>query len=204
MTEITVLLAEAKARCPGAEDKLWESVYEELRRIAGSLVARESREITLTGTALVHEAWLRVAGAAGSAAWDGRNHFFAAAAEAMRRILVDQARARLCQKRGGGAEHVSIEQVTHIAAPPEERLLQVHEVLDELARIDPIKATIVKLRYFVGYNYDEIASNLGLSAVTVRRHWRLARLWLYQRLRDSSRVMDAGGPAPEETQFSGT
>lgn len=199
MTEVTLLLSAAKAGHAGAEQELWETVYQELRRMAGELMSRESREVTLSGTALLHEAWLRLTGGNGSAReWDNRGHFFAAAAEAMRRILVDQARARLRQKRGGGHEHVSIDEVTRLAAPEDEKLLQVHEVLDELARVDAQKANIVKLRYFVGFNNHEIAALLGVSAITVRRQWKLARIWLYQALKDS-----AGSGAVFEESLAG-
>ena len=145
MSEITILLHEAKAGRPGAEEQLWKMVYEELRQMAGEMMSRESREVTLTGTALLHEAWLRLAGTDGSGqVWDGRGHFFTAAAEAMRRILVDQARARLRQKRGGGQMPLELEHATQIAAPePDDKLLLVHEVLDALARADPQKALIV-------------------------------------------------------------
>ena len=185
MSEVTVLLEAARAGRPGAEERLWEVVYEELRRMAGEMMSREQREVTLTGTALLHEAWLRLGGVHGnSQEWDGRGHFFTAAAEAMRRILVEQARARLRQKRGGGQVPVELEHATHIPAPEADgKLLMVHEVLDELAREDPQKAHIVKLRFFVGLTHDEIAGALGLSEKTVRREWKLAKAWLFLALK---------------------
>ena len=185
MNEITVLLEAANAGTPGAEDRLWDAVYGELRRIAGELMARENREITLSGTVLLHEAWLRLGCADGPAsAWDSRGHFFSAAAEAMRRILVDQARARLRCKRGGGQVFMELEHATHIAAPEaDEKLLMVNEVLDELAREDPRQAHIVKLRFFAGFTCDEIASALGISEITVRRQWKLAKVWILHALK---------------------
>ncbi len=181
MSEVTVLLDEARAGRPGAEERLWETVYEELRRMAGDMMSRENREVTLTGTALLHEAWLRLAGSGNGQEWDSRGHFFTAAAEAMRRILVEQARARLRQKRGGGQVPVGLEHATQIASPEEDdKLLMVHEVLDDLAHDDPQKAHIVKLRFFVGFTHDEIAALLGISEKTVRRQWKLAKAWLYQ------------------------
>ena len=199
MSDVTVLLEAANAGSPGAEDRLWEVVYEELRRMAGEMMAREYREVTLSGTVLLHEAWLRLAGpGATGAVWDSRSHFFAAAAEAMRRILVDQARARLRLKRGGGQVPTDLEHAAQLAAPEaDEKLLMVHEVLDELAREDPRKAHIVKLRFFAGFNYDEIATALGISGVTVRRQWKLARIWIIQALKgaDSAATLTDEGNA---------
>ena len=185
MNNVTVLLEAAKSGVPGAEDRLWETVYEELRRIAGELMARENREVTLSGTALLHEAWLRLAGPDGSArVLESRNHFFAAAAEAMRRILVDQARSRLRRKRGGDQVLMELKHAAQIAAPEaDDKLLLVHDVLDELAREDPRQAHIVKLRFFAGFNYDEIASALGISEITVRRQWKLAKGWILRALK---------------------
>ena len=184
MSEVTILLDEARAGRPGAEERLWETVYEELRRMAGDMMSRENREVTLTGTALLHEAWIRLAGSGNGQEWDSRGHFFTAAAEAMRRILVEQARARLRQKRGGGRVPVGLEQATQIASPEEDdKLLMVHEVLDDLARDDPQKSHIVKLRFFVGFTHDEIAALLGISEKTVRRQWKLAKAWLFQALK---------------------
>ena len=185
MNDVTVLLEAANAGSPGAEERLWDVVYEELRRMAGEMMARENREVTLSGTVLLHEAWLRLAGPDGAApVWDSRSHFFAAAAEAMRRILVDQARARLRHKRGGGQVPTDLERAAQLAAPEaDEKLLMVHDVIDELAREDPRKAHIVKLRFFVGFSHDEIATALGISAITVRRQWKLAKVWMLQAIK---------------------
>ena len=184
MNDVTVLLEAANAGSPGAEERLWEIVYVELRRMAGEMMARENREVTLSGTVLLHEAWLRLAGPDGTTpVWDSRRHFFAAAAEAMRRILVDQARARLRHKRGGGHAPVAMEMAAQLAAPePDDKLLMVHDVLDELALQDPRRAHIVKLRFFAGFTHDEIAAALGISEITVRRQWKLAKVWMIQAL----------------------
>ena len=188
ISELTLLLQDAKAGRPDAENRLWQAVYDELRRMAGEMMSRESREVTLTGTALLHEAWLRLSGGSNPGpGWDSRGHFFTAAGEAMRRILVEQARARLRQKRGGGQVPLNLEQATQMAAPePDGKLLMVHDVLDELALEDPQKADIVKLRFFVGFTHDEIAGLLGISEKTVRRQWKLAKAWLYQSLKDKN------------------
>lgn len=153
-------------------------VYDELRRLAGGRMAREQPGHTLQPTALVHEAWLRLA-ESGEARWQSRAHFFGAAGEAMRRILVDNARRKAQLKRGGNPERVELP-ASQIAAPGgDEKVLQVHEVLDELAAEDPLKAEIVKLRYFVGLNHQEIAEALELNEKTVRRHWEVAKVRLY-------------------------
>ncbi len=188
------MLEAAKAGEPGAEERLWETVYHEVRRMAAEKMAGESREITLSATALVHEAWLRLSGPTGTdPSWDGRAHFFAAAAEAMRRILVEQARRRLSQKRGGGHEHVPLENIPAIAAPEDAKILHVHDVLDSLAAENPHQAQIVKLRFFVGLSQKETAGVLGISEKTVQRQWILARTWLYEAIKDSQRLDSPGG-----------
>jgi RNA polymerase sigma factor (TIGR02999 family) len=185
MRDVTLMLQAMRGGDAGAEQRLWHSVYEELRRMASEKMAGEFREITLSATALVHEAWLRLSapGEVGAAAWDGRAHFFSAAAEAMRRILVDQARRRLSQKRGGGHEHVSLENAPDIAAPDDRKLLQVHEMLDALAAENPQQAEIVKLRFFVGLSQKDIGGVIGISEKTVQRQWILARAWLFEAIK---------------------
>jgi RNA polymerase sigma factor (TIGR02999 family) len=186
MGDVTLMLDAAKAGEAGAEERLWRTVYDEVRRMAAEKMAGESREITLSATALVHEAWLRLSGPAGTdPSWDGRAHFFAAAAEAMRRILVDQARRRLSQKRGGGHEHVPLENIPAIAAPEDVKVLQVHDVLDDLAVENPQQAQIVKLRFFAGLSQKETGGLLGISEKTVQRQWILARTWLYEAIKGS-------------------
>ncbi len=186
MTDVTILLTAAKHGEPGAEHRLWQAVYEELRRIAGEKMAREGRAVTLQATMLVHEAWLRLAGPnAEPQSWHGRAHFFSAAAEAMRRILVDQARRRLSQKRGGREEHVGAEFAAALAAPDDEKLLQVHEVLDDLAQESAQQAQIVKLKFFAGFTNEEIATMLEVNEKTVRRQWMTAKAWLFKAIKAS-------------------
>lgn len=194
MGDVTLVLEAAKAGEPGAQERLWQIVYEEVRRMAAEKMAAESREITLSATALVHEAWLRLSGPPGTdPAWDGRAHFFAAAAEAMRRILVDQARRRLSQKRGGSHEHVPLENVPAIAAPEDAKILHVHDVLDDLAVENPQQAQIVKLLFFVGLSQKETGAVLDISEKTVQRQWILARTWLYETIKGAQRRDSPGG-----------
>lgn len=182
MNDVTRILAEARAGDPGATGRLFDLVYAELRRIAAAKMAHEAAASTLQPTALVHEAWLRLGGDA-APAWENRAHFFSAAAEAMRRILVEQARRRRTLRRGRDPERVPL---TDLDLPaPEQRgddLLRVHEALDALARSHPDKAELVKLRYFMGLNLDEAAAILGVSLATAKRQWTFARAWLLREL----------------------
>jgi RNA polymerase sigma factor (TIGR02999 family) len=146
-------------------------------------MAHEPPGQTLQPTALVHEAWLRLAGGESSQRWQNRAHFFAAAAEAMRRILIDNARRKHALRHGGGQERINLE-TAEIAAPgSDEELLEVHEALDRFAQIDPTKAELVKLRYFVGLTIPEAAQVLGISEPTAKRWWAYARAWLYREIR---------------------
>jgi RNA polymerase sigma factor (TIGR02999 family) len=140
-------------------------------------MAREAEGHTLQPTALVHEAWLRLTRSDGRK-WNDRTHFFAAAAEAMRRILVENARRKNAQRRGGGRQRVELMDIPVEAAAPENQLLAVNEALDKFAKLDPAKAELVKLRYFVGMTIEEAADVLGISAPTAKRHWAYARAWL--------------------------
>lgn len=154
-------------------------VYDELRRLAASRLVRESGANTLQPTALVHEAWLRLVGT-GPGSWENRRHFFAAAAEAMRRILVDRARRRNRLRHGGGLDRVDI-QDSDIASPlPDDRLLALHEALDRLAQFDTRAADVVRLKFFLGMTAEEIARETEVSVPTIERTWRVARLWLYR------------------------
>jgi RNA polymerase sigma factor (TIGR02999 family) len=169
-----------------------ELVYGELHRMAARQMRRESAGHTLQTTALVHEAYLRLVGGEPPPRWDSRRHFFAAAAEAMRRILVERARRKHREKRGGGAEHVDVAEF-EIAAPlgNEEESLAVHEALDRLAAHDARKAEVVKLRYFVGFSFEETAEVLGISVPTAKRDWAYSRAWLHQEIAaDPPRLLD--------------
>ena len=167
---------------PKAAEDLLPLVYEELRRIAAHKMAQEAPGQTLQPTALVHEAWLRLGGAQ-QPPWQNRAHFFAAAAEAMRRILIDRARSKGRLRRGGDRLRVDLSHVTVAMEDTSEAVLAVHEALDKLESQDPMKAEIVKLRYFVGLSHKEVATALGLAEPTVRRHWAFARAWLYAELK---------------------
>jgi|SRR4030095_11003257 RNA polymerase sigma factor (TIGR02999 family) len=162
-----------------ADDALMMAVYAELRQIAGAKMAREQHGQTLQATALVHEAWLRL----GDGVFQNRAHFFGAAAEAMRRILVDRARRKKSAKHGAGAEHLDIEEV-EMAAPlgDDDEMLAVNDALDRLATYDPRKAELVKLRYFTGLSFEETAEVLGISVRTAARDWDFARAWLHREI----------------------
>ena len=167
---------------PKAAEELLPLVYDELRKLAAHKMAVEPPGQTLQPTALVHEAWLRLGGDQ-QPAWQNRTHFIAAAAEAMRRILIERARSKHRLRRGGDWQRVDLERVTVALEDADETVLAVHEALDRLAARDPLKAQIVKLRYFVGMSHQEIATALGLAEPTVRRHWAYARSWLYAELK---------------------
>jgi RNA polymerase sigma factor (TIGR02999 family) len=182
MSDATRLVDAVQSGQPLAAEQLLPLVYDELRRIAAAKMAQENAGQTLQPTALVHEAWLRLGGQK-QPAWENRAHFFAAAAEAMRRILIERARAKGRLRRGGDQERVDLEQVTLACEDPDDTVLAVNEALEKLAAQDPAKAEIVKLRYFVGLNHQEIADALGVAEPTVRRHWSFARSWLYAELK---------------------
>jgi len=161
-------------------DQLLPLVYQKLRQVASDKMKAEAAGQTLQATALVHEAWLRVGGEAQG--WQSRWHFFSAAAEAMRRILIDRARSKRAKRHGGGLERVDVDGV-EIAAPVEEsELLDVHEALDAFAAHHPAKAELVKLRYFAGLTMSEAAEVLGISTPTAERHWAFARVWLFREI----------------------
>jgi len=167
---------------PKAADELLPLVYNELRKLAAHKLAAEAPGQTLQPTALVHEAWLRLAGNK-AAKFANRAHFIAAAAEAMRRILIERARGKNRLRRGGDWQRVALDRVTVAIQDADATVLAVHEALDKLTARDPLKAQIVKLRYFVGLSHQEIATALGLAEPTVRRHWGYARSWLYAELK---------------------
>jgi len=163
-------------------DELLPVVYHELRRLAAARLADERPGQTLQATALVHEAWLRLGGDGGKV-WNSRGHFFGAAAEAMRRILIERARRRRRARHGAGWERGEEVDAIELAVPvPEERLLAINEALDELAREAPRKAEVVKLRFFAGLSNGETAEALGVSVATVEREWAFARAWLFDRI----------------------
>ena len=179
---VTQILDEISGGDPQAAEKLLPVVYEELRRLAAAKMAQESPGQTLQATALVHEAWLRLTGGE-ETAWNSRGHFFGAAAEAMRRILLERARKKSRVRHGGELHRVDLEQVTIATQDSDDVIVAIHEALEKLAAESPQKAEIVKLRYFGGLEHAEIAEVLGVSEPTVRRHWAYARSWLYAELK---------------------
>ena len=196
MTELTVILLRMDQGDPRAAAELLPLVYEELRKLAAQKMAQEAPGQTLQATALVHEAWLRLGGD-NQPAWDNRGHFFAAAAEAMRRIVIDNARRKRRARHGGDWERVDLAGIQVPApAPDEEELLAVHEALDELAELDSRKAELVKLRFFVGLSFAEAAQVLGVSVVTAKRDWAFARAWLYRRTGGRGAADESNPPAP--------
>ena len=183
MSEITVILDRVQQGDAHAAKELLPLVYEELRRLAAQKMARESGGQTLQPTALVHEAWLRLGGG-DALPFQNRAHFFGAAAEAMRRILIERARRRIATKRGGGAVPVELDEI-EIPSPvaDDDRLLAVNEALEKFAALDPRKAELVKLRYFVGMSFDEAAAASGIAVPTAKQWWAYARAWLTVELR---------------------
>jgi RNA polymerase sigma factor (TIGR02999 family) len=184
ISDATLLLAALDNGEPMAAEKLLELVYEELRHLAASKMAKEPPGQTLQPTALVHEAWLRLMGAKNQR-FQNRVHFFSAAAEAMRRILIDNARRKLAQRHGGGLEKVDLEGQDLAAPATDQQLLAIHEVLDKLATKHPLQAEVVKLRYFAGMTNEETAEVLGVSVATVKNYWTFARTWLLHEIENS-------------------
>jgi RNA polymerase sigma factor (TIGR02999 family) len=193
MSDVTRILESIEQGDPQAAERLLPLVYDELRKLAAARLAQEQPGQTLEATALVHEAYLRLVGREGEAPaeprkWDNRGHFFAAAAEAMRRILIERARSRLRQKRGGGFQRAEVEHLDQLAdrTPPEE-LLAINEALDNLAAEDPQVAQLVKLRFFAGLSLTEAGEILGMSRTTAYEQWAYARAWLKCAIRGDSR-----------------
>jgi RNA polymerase sigma factor (TIGR02999 family) len=188
MRDVTQVLEAVCRGERGAADELLPLVYDELRRLAGQKLGREGRGQTLEATALVHEAYLRLVqgpqreqGAA-QRPWDNRSHFFAAAAEAMRRILVENARRKRSIKHGGAFSRQELEEAQLAAPEPSEDLVALDEALNRLHEKDPVKAELVKLRYFAGLTMAEAAELLGISSTTADRYWAYARAWLHQEI----------------------
>ncbi len=179
MNDVTQLLVAIEQGNPHAANELLPLVYDELRRLASQKLENETPGQTLQPTALVHEAYLRLVGTSGRTEWDNRGHFFAAAAEAMRRILVENARRKGRDKHGGGRgrEHPNLDELS--AGGPAQELLALHEALEQFALHDPVKAKLVELRFFAGLTLQQAADCLDMSLSTADRGWRYARAWLY-------------------------
>lgn len=185
MNDLTRILSSIEQGNLQAAEQLLPLVYDELRKLAAQKMAQESAGQTLQATALVHEAYLRVVDPERVQHWDSRRHFFAAAAEAMRRILIDQARHKHSAKRGGDRRRVPLDKVAPIAMPegePVADLLALDEALQQLEAEDPVKAKLVKLRYFTGASLEETAQLMDISPATAKRYWVYARAWLFGRL----------------------
>src|SRR5689334_1973968 len=182
MRDVTVILNRAEQGDPEAANELLPLVYQELRRLAAHKMANEAPGHTLQPTALVHEAWLHLGGDK-QPNWQNRAHFFGAAAEAMRRILVDRARQKLALKRGGDLKRIELDGVELASPMADDELLALDEALDRLATVDTRAAELVKLCFFVGLTHEEAALELGVSLSTARRVWRFARAWLLREVR---------------------
>jgi len=181
VSDVTRVIEAVQRGDAKAADELLPLVYEELRKLAGSKMANEAAGNTLQPTALVHEAWLRLVGN-NNPKFAGRGHFFAAAAEAMRRILIDRARRKCALRHGGGQLRVDLQELDLASPGADDQLLAVNDALDKLAAQDPIEAELVKLRYFAGLTVEEAASLLDISPRTARNYWAHARTWLYHEI----------------------
>jgi RNA polymerase sigma factor (TIGR02999 family) len=188
MSEVTRILSALKQGDRHAADQLLPLVYDELRRLAAAKLAQERPGQTLQPTALVHEAYLRLVGNQPDKAWGGRGHFLAAAAEAMRRILVEAARRRQTLKRGGGERRVEIDAADSLVIDETLDLVALDEALSKFAQQQPLKAELVKLRFFAGLTMSEAADALGISLATAERHWTFARTWLFAELAGGDQV----------------
>ena len=186
MSDVTQILSDIDAGDPAAAEGLLSLVYNELRALAAARLAQEKPGQTLQATALVHEAYLRLVGNVGGPQWNGRAHFFGAAAEAMRRILIEAARRKGRHKRGEGWERIDLNVAAPAVEGPNIDLLALDEALTEFSHLQPTKAELVKLRYFAGLTLDEAAAALDISSATADRYWKYARAWLASRLRGDS------------------
>jgi RNA polymerase sigma factor (TIGR02999 family) len=182
MSDVTRILSAIEQGDPRAGEQLLPLVYDELRKLAAQRLAQEKPGQTLEATALVHEAYLRLVDVEKAQQWSSRGHFFAAAAEAMRRILVENARHKASLKRGGNRQRVNLDVAVSCADGSAEDLLALHEALDRLAAEDRRKAELVKLRYFAGLSVQDAADALGISRATADRYWAYAKVWLYHAL----------------------
>jgi RNA polymerase sigma factor (TIGR02999 family) len=182
VSDVTRILSQIEQGDPKAAEKLLPLVYDELRKLAAARLAHEKPGQTLQATALVHDAYIRLVDVAKAQHWDSRRHFFSAAAESMRRILVERARRKGRLKRGGQQNRIPLEEVDIAIEDTRLDVLALDEALSKLAAESPDQAEIVRLRFFAGLSHEEIAKMLGVSTITVKRHWRYARVWLLQQM----------------------
>jgi RNA polymerase sigma factor (TIGR02999 family) len=191
MSEVTRILSALEQGDPRAAAQLLPLVYDELRKLAAQKMAQEPPGQTLQATGLVHEAYVKLVDAEKPQQWNSRGHFFAAAAEAMRRILIDRAREKLAVKRGGDRKRLPLEEIDPPGGTPPEELLALDEALEQLTHLDPTAGQLVKLRYFAGLSVEEAAVTLGVSTATAYRHWDFARAWLHSQV--AGRSTDSAG-----------
>jgi RNA polymerase sigma factor (TIGR02999 family) len=203
MPQITQILAELEQGDPVASEKLLPLVYDELRKLAAAKLAAEKPGQTLQATALVHEAYLRLIDGEQAECWNSRGHFFGAAAIAIRRILVDQARRKQRLKHGGRNKRVPLEHIEIECGVRPEAMIHLDEAIDKLQAEDPVKAQVVQLRFFVGMTHAEVAQAMGFSEVTARRHWRFARAWLRQQLDGSDQNSEDSLLSEENSEKTG-
>jgi RNA polymerase sigma factor (TIGR02999 family) len=182
MNDVTRVLSAIEQGDPHAAEQLLPLVYDELRKLAAQKLAQEKPGQTLQATALVHEAYLRLVDVEHAQRWNCRGHFFAAAAEAMRRILVEHARRKKADKRGGQRTRVSLDRVDAVTVAPPDELLALDEALEKLGQQDPIAGNLIKLRYYAGLPLEQAAEALGISSATAYRHWTFGRAWLHGQL----------------------
>jgi RNA polymerase sigma factor (TIGR02999 family) len=198
MNEVSQLLRAIEQGDPHAANQLLPVVYDELRRLAAQKLVHESPGLTLQPTDLVHEAYLRLVGDDAASEWDDRGHFFAAAAEAMRRILVEHARHKRCLKGGGGRQRQPLEDIEVAEREVnDDSVLAIDEALAKFAAKDRVKAELVKLRFFAGCTIDQAAQALGISTATAERWWSYARAWLHQEIKRTAEVSDLRGKETE-------
>jgi RNA polymerase sigma factor (TIGR02999 family) len=190
MTDVTQILSQIEQGDPSAAEELLPLVYDELRKLAAAKLANEKPGQTLQATALVHDAYIRLVDAKKAQRWNSRGHFFAAAAEAMRRILIDQARRKQSQKRSAGRDRCSLDDAEIVAPEPSLKVLAVSEALERFEGIDKPAAELVKLRYFAGLTIPQAAEVIGISSTTADRYWAYARAWLHAEVKKG----DSTGP----------
>jgi RNA polymerase sigma factor (TIGR02999 family) len=199
MSDVTRILSEIESGDQHASAELLPLVYDELRKLAAARMANERPDHTLSATALVHDAYIRLVDVKQAQHWNSRGHFFAAAAEAMRRILIEKARSKQRDKHGGQLQRIELAEGELVCSMKPPELLALDEALTALALEDPKKAKLVELRFFVGLTVEEAAQVLGISAITARRHWRYARAWLHQQMAVEGTALVA--PETEDSDF---
>jgi RNA polymerase sigma factor (TIGR02999 family) len=182
MSDVTQILSQIESGDPSAAEQLLPLIYDELRSLAAHRIAQEKPGQTLQATALVHEAYLRLVDGANVPQWNSRGHFFAAAAEAMRRLLVERARRKKSVRHGGGQQRIDLETQLCISADADDTVLAINDALERLRAEEPEAAQVVTLRYFAGLTIKEVAAAMNISVRTVNRHWTYARTWLYHEL----------------------